>query len=357
MKTTKKLTKPRKAVTLNDVALASGVSHQTVSRVINNSPNVSDPTRNRVRQAIRELGYRPNRAARQLVTGTSMTIGIISYGMNYYGPAQMVQRTERALTAQGYGLVFASVDDLEPASLQRAIDALEQHAAAGFILVTPLLAASLADIPTMCRGVPYVLVDAPPEVNMPSVRIDQAAGSMLATQHLLELGHNHICEISGPLSWSGGRGRHQAWRDTLQQAGVTPGRSIESDWTAQGGYDAALELARDPSSAAMTALVVGNDQMALGAIAALRDFGLRVPADVSVVGFDDVPEAQFFDPPLTTVVQQFDALGEQSAAYILERVGAKPAQDHDQHVTLQPRLVVRKSTVKPPRAAKRKPPS
>lgn len=351
MKTTKKLTKPRKAVTLNDVALASGVSHQTVSRVINNSPNVSAPTRERVRRAIHDLGYRPNRAARQLVTGTSTTIGIISYGMNYYGPAQMVQRTERALTEQGYGLAFASVDDLEPASLQRAIDALEQHAAAGFILVTPLLAASLADIPSMCQGVPYVLVDAPPEVNLPSVRIDQSAGSALATRHLLELGHRVICEISGPLSWSGGRARHRAWLDTLQTAGLTPGRSIESDWTAQGGYDAALELirdhVRDHVSASMTALVVGNDQMALGAMAALREVGLRVPDDVSVVGFDDVPEAKFFDPPLTTVAQQFDALGEQSAAYILERVGAKPAQDHGQHVTLQPRLVVRQSTAKP----------
>jgi len=349
MKTTKNLTKPRKAVTLNDVALASGVSHQTVSRVINNSPNVSAPTRERVRRAIRELGYRPNRAARQLVTGTSTTIGIISYGMNYYGPAQMVQRTERALTEQGYGLAFASVDDLEPASLQRAIDALEQHAVAGFILVTPLLAASLADIPTMCRGLPYVLVDAPPDVNVPSVRIDQAAGSVLATQHLLDLGHRVICEISGPLSWSGGRARHQAWLNTLQHASVTPGRSIESDWTAQGGYDAVLELIRDPISTTMTALVVGNDQMALGAMAALREVGLQVPADVSVIGFDDVPEAQFFDPPLTTVVQQFDALGEQSAAYILERVGAKPAKKHDQHVALQPRLVVRQSTAKPKR--------
>lgn len=346
MKTTKKVIKPRK-VTLNDVALASGVSHQTVSRVINDSPNVSAPTRDRVRRAIRELGYRPNRAARQLVTGTSTTIGIISYGMNYYGPAQMVQRTERALTEQGYSLVFASVDNLEPASLQRAIDALEQHAAAGLILVTPLLAASLADIPTMCREVPYVLVDAPPEVNLPSVRIDQALGSALATRHVLELGHRHICEISGPLSWSGGRSRHRAWQDNVQQAGLTPGRSIESDWSAQGGYRAALELIRDPVSASMTALVVGNDQMALGAMAALREVGLRVPDDVSVVGFDDIPEAQFFDPPLTTVMQQFDALGEQSAAYILERVGAQPTQDHDQHVTLQPRLVVRKSTAKP----------
>lgn len=330
--------KPVRSVTLNDVARASGVSHQTVSRVINESPRVAAPTRARVLSAIAELGYHPNTVARQLVTGRSNTVGIISFGTNYYGPAQMVSSIERALKQRGYGFVFASIDTLELDDIQKAIQELTRHSIAGLILVTPLLEASLGDIQALCGNLPFVMIDVRKGVPLPSVLIDQAHGSMLATRHLLALGHRRICEISGPLDWSGAVERHAAWLETLAEAGVTPGRSVMGDWTARGGYEAARELLGEE----MSALVVGNDQMALGAIAALHEHGVRVPEDVSVVGFDDVPEARYYRPPLSTVRQDFERLGGRSVTFILDLVET-PGASVEQHLIF-PELIVRSST-------------
>ena len=328
-----------KAVTLNDVADASGVSHQTVSRVINNSPQVADATRERVLAVVAELGYRPNPAARQLVTGTSKTVGIISFGTDYYGPAQMVGSVERALKGRGYGFVFASIGSLSLHDIRGALRDLERHRVVGLILITPLLTVKLAEVQAMCQNLPFVMIDVCKGAKLPSILFDQAYGSEEATRHLLDLGHRDICEISGPLAWSGALERHQAWLRTLQQAGVTPGPSFEGDWTAESGYRAAQNL-RHP----FTALVVGNDQMALGALAALRERNLRVPEDVSVIGFDDVPEARFYNPPLSTVRQDFGALGKQSAAYIVDLIEVRAGAT--EQVLLAPELVVRSSTAR-----------
>lgn len=286
---------PPKAVTLNDVARAAGVSHQTVSRVINEHPSVAPATRARVLAAIRELGYRPNALARKLVTGRSKTVGIVGFGTTFYGPAQMVLSVERALKGRGYGFALASVDDLERPSLEGAVRELGRHDVEGLILITPLREVSLAEIDALCGGRPFVMIDVAKGSPLPSVVIDQGHGSALATRHLVDLGHHHVAEISGPLAWHDAWARHEAWRETLLKAGLTPGRSVEGDWTAEGGYRAAEALLS--SGERFTALVVGNDQMALGALAALSERGVRVPEEVSVVGFDDVPEARFYRPP------------------------------------------------------------
>ena len=342
--------KAPKTVTLNDVAAASGVSHQTVSRVVNDSANVAAATRARVLQAVADLGYRPNRVARQLVTGRSETVGIISFGTSYYGPAMMVGSVERALKLRGYGFVFASIDSLELADICKAVEDLERHPVAGLILVTPLLDVRLVEVRALCKNLPFVLIDVRKGAALPSVLIDQAEGGTLATRHLLTLGHERVCEISGPLSWQGALQRHQAWAKTLKRAGLTPGKSVESDWTARGGYEAAKRLLTET----FTALVVGNDQMALGAMAALAEHGLRVPEDVSVIGFDDVPEARYYTPPLSTVRQDFELLGRQGADYILDLIErTRPAQVQR---VLSPELVVRSSTG-PVRQGKRKVPS
>ena len=332
-----------RAVTLSDVAEASGVSHQTVSRVVNGSPQVAEATRARVLAAVTELGYRPNTAARQLVTGVSRTVGIISFGTGYYGPAQMVSSIERALKRRGYAFAFASIDTLELSEVEDALRDLQRHQLAGLILVTPLAEVRPGDMQRLCHNLPFVMIDAPKGAALPAVLFDQAYGSELATQHLLSLGHRDICEISGPLSWSGALGRHRAWLSTLSRAGVTPGASVEGDWTAAGGYRAAQELL---TLQPFTALVVGNDQMALGALAALREANLRVPEDVSVVGFDDVPEARFYNPPLTTVRQDFEALGQVGAGFIADLIET-PQRSLGQRL-LQPELVVRPSTTAAP---------
>jgi DNA-binding LacI/PurR family transcriptional regulator len=210
----------------------------------------------------------------------------------------------------------------------------------GMILITPVAGVEYEEVVALCKGTPLVIIDSPLGSNTPSVTINQHYGSQLITQHLIDLGHRAICEISGPLNWFGALARHQSWRGTMQGVGLTPGVSVEADWTAVGGYNATLRLLNE--GAAFTALVVGNDQMALGAMRALREHGIRIPDEVSVVGFDDIPEAVCFEPPLTTVRQDFDVLGSQSVEYLVSLIS-----DQDtplQQRVLYPSLVVRQST-------------
>jgi LacI family transcriptional regulator len=193
----------------------------------------------------------------------------------------------------------------------------------------------------VCRGMPFVQVfnELPPHV--PSVVIDQRLGSRLATQHLIDLGHTAICEISGPASWFGAQVRHDSWANTMDEAGLTPGASVRGDWSAKSGYEAACRLIDEGNT--FTALVVGNDQMALGAIYALNERQLHVPEKVSVVGFDDIPEAAYFLPPLTTVRQDFAALGDQSVEYLVSFIENPDIPIHQR--VLYPELIVRQSAI------------
>lgn len=329
-----------KKATLNDVALRSGVSYQTVSRVINNHPSVAEATRRRVLMVIEELDYHPNRAARSLVTRRSQTIGIISYGIEYYGPAQMVMNIEAAVRRRGYGLALTTIEELSLPELSRAINDLVSQNVDGMVMITPIAGIDLKVIIALCPATPVVMVDIDPSERIPSVAIDQRHGAQLATQHLIDLGHRRICEISGPLDWYDARLRHEGWLATLEESRLTPGLSFEGDWTAAGGY-AAMQQLLDKGQE-FSAVFVGNDQMALGAIRALREAGLRVPHDVSIVGFDDVPEAAYFDPPLTTVKQDFRALGQQSIEYLMRLIGRATTSPHQ---LLYPHLVVRLSTI------------
>lgn len=330
--------------TLHDVAALAGVSYQTVSRVVNRHPSVSKPTRLRVQRAIAELDYSPNRAAQSLVTRRSRTVGIVSFGTQYYGPSQMLTNIEAALRAEGYGLVYAAVDEDDPSELERQIAAMRAQLVDGLVLITPVEAYRTDEVTRLIRT-PFVMIDVHLGERVPSVVIDQRHGARLATAHLLELGHTRLAEISGPLRWSGAEQRHAGFLATLAEAGLEPVASLASDWTPAGGHRAcgALLARNEP----FTGLVVGNDQMALGAMRALREAGLDVPRDVSVVGFDDIPEAAYLEPPLTTIRQDFAALGHQAAELLLSFIGAPetPAQQR----VLYTELVRRKSTGAPPR--------
>lgn len=327
-------------VTLHDVAESAGVSYQTVSRVINNDPHVSKATRQRVLQAVKDLGYRPNAAARSLVTRRSHLLEIISFGASHYGPSQMVTHIERAARKLGYNLILSHITEMTLDAISGAIDNLSGRLVDGMILITPVIGVNYEDIMDVTRGIPFVMIDTPLGSNSPGVVINQHYGGQLAAQHLIDLGHRRICSISGPLDWFGAIARHESWLAALRGAGLEPGTSVAGDWTAVGGYHAAKKLLEVDRS--FTGLIVGNDQMALGAMRALREAGLHVPDDVSVVGFDDIPEAICFEPPLTTVRQDFDALGAQSVEYLVDRIN-RPEQLAQQRV-LYPTLVVRQST-------------
>lgn len=334
---------PRKP-TLDDVARCADVSHQTVSRVVNGHPSVAAGTRARVLAAIDELGYRPNRAARSLATRRSNTIGIVSFSAKYFGPAQLLVNIEAASRLRGYSLTFTTVDGNSVPEMSRAITEITSLDLDGIIMITPIDDLDLAAVSALCGDTPFVMVKGNPGERVHSVAIDQAHGANLASQHLIALGHQRIGEISGPLTWNDARLRHEGWLASVRAAGIVPGPSINSDWTAAGGFSAARALLA--MGTRLSALFVGNDQMALGAMRALGDAGFRVPADVSVVGFDDVPEAAYFDPPLTTVRQDFRAIGQQSVDYLTTLIKAPHTPPHLR--ILYPHLVVRASTAPPP---------
>ena len=330
-------------VTLHDVARRANVSYQTVSRVINDHPYVAAETRERVLDAIQALNYRPNKAAKSLAARRSQTLAIITYGMDYYGPAQMVIHIERAARRAGYDLIFSNVSTRTDERMRAAVNSLSGWQVDGILVLTPVISVGSEDLGVICGETPVVQIDNELGSAAASVVMDQSYGSELVTQHLIDLGHARIVEISGPQTWHGALARHRSWRRTILRAGLEPGPSLEGDWTAMSGYEAARELLI--GGVDFTAVVVGNDQMALGVMRALHEHGLRIPEDVSVVGFDDVPEAVCYEPPLTTVRQDFGALGKKGVECLMERIAA-PEAPQRQHV-IYPQLVLRQSTASP----------
>ncbi len=205
-----------------DVAELAGVSHQTVSRVLNDHPNVSDRTRLRVLTAIRELGYRPNRAARALATGRSDTLGIIAQGSTLYGPASMQTAFGQAATEAGFAVTVASLRELDGRSISRAVDNLLAQRVAGIAVLTPVATPDLA-LAEVAPDLPLVLIDAGPDVARSVVSVDQVLGARLATEHLLGLGHATVWHVSGPAGWFDSAGRVEGWRQTLEAAGLRTG--------------------------------------------------------------------------------------------------------------------------------------
>ena len=332
-----------KQATLVDVAARAGVSYQTVSRVINDHPNVAPSTRARILQAIEELRYLPNVAARILVTRRSKTVGIVSYGTAYFGPGQMVAHIEASFRERGYGLTLATLAELTLDALDAAVHELRGRAVDGIVMITPIVGIDPRAVRAACGSVPYVMIDIALGASSPSVVIDQRLGGVLAARHLLDLGHRRIAELRGPHDWTGAVLRHEGLVASLREAGLAPVAAEEGDWTSASGHAATLRLIdRGPP---FTALVAANDQMALGAMRALRERGLEVPRDVSVVGFDDLPESAFFEPPLTTIHQDFASLGRAAAECLGEVIDGRPSPAEQR--VLEPRLVVRASTRAP----------
>ena len=335
-------TRPTREPSMADVAGLAGVSHQTVSRVLNDHPNVSDRTRLRVLAAIRELGYRPNRAARALATGRSDTVGIIAQGSTLYGPASMQTAFGQAAADAGFAVTVASLRELDGQQLSRAVDSLLAQRVAGIAVLAPVVTPDLA-LASIAQDLPVVLMDVGTDVGRSVVSVDQALGARLATEHLLGLGHETVWHVSGPAGWFDSTGRVDGWRQALRDAGREVPPVLPADWTAAAGFEAGQLVARMPE---VTAVFAANDHLALGLLRALGEHGRRVPEDVSVVGFDDVPESAFFRPPLTTVRQDFAALARTALDVLL---GLVNGDEQPRRSTIPPELVVRASTAAPGR--------
>ena len=328
---------------MTDVARLAGVSHQTVSRVLNGHPSVREQTRLRVRAAVEALGYRPNNAARALVTGRSQLIGVVAQNSTLYGPSSLLAAFELAAAAAGFAVSVRRVRVLDRASIAAAVEHHRDQRVAGIVAIAPTASASeaLADVPA---GVPLVTVDGDPERGAPLVTVDQEAGARLATRHLLDAGHRTVWHVSGPVDWFDAAGRVRGWRRALEEAGAEVPPVTAADWSAAAGYQTGQMLARMPE---VTAVFAANDHLALGILRAMSERGRSVPEDVSVVGFDDVPEAAYFIPPLTTVRPDFDAVATETLGLLLAQISGDDIGPSPR--TIQPTLVERRS-VAPPRA-------
>ncbi len=320
---------------IRDVARLAGVSHQTVSRVINNHPSIRPETRDRVQQIMNDLQYRPNRAARALVTSRSQTIGILSSSSTQYGPASSIAAIEAAARARGYWVSTANIEPREPESITQGIAHLMAQSVEGLVVIAPqvrvfrVLAAQRLDIP-------YVTLQSAGLDPQHALTVDQSAGARLATRHLIDLGHRSIYHLAGPQDWIEAEARMRGFLEEMGANDIPTTAPILGDWTAEFGYYAGRELLRVRD---FSAVFSSNDQMALGLMHAIRDEGLDVPRDISVVGFDDIPEAAHFWPPLTTVRQDFPELGRRCVELLLgPEDGVDPVSG-----TIVPELIVRAS--------------
>jgi DNA-binding LacI/PurR family transcriptional regulator len=320
-----------------DVARLAGVSHQTVSRVVNNLPNVRPATRQRVEDAIKQLRYRPSTAARSLVTRRSRTIGLITTGNPDYGPSSTLLGFNEAARQARYLVSISSMLETDAASMRQAVELLLSQNVEAIVLIAAHRGA-LEAIQGIDLGVPLVAVESSGRVGFHSVSIDQFRGAQAATQHLIELGHRSILHIAGPEDSMDATERVRGWRSALSEHGLVALEPLIGDWSPASGFHLGQQLA---TTGGFTAIFAANDQMALGAIHALANAGVRVPTDVSIVGFDDIPEAEHFSPPLTTIRQDFAELGRTVMSTLLELIldGSLEEAKHP-----EPTLVVREST-------------
>src|SRR3954468_20800263 len=327
----------RRTAVMADVAKLAGVSHQTVSRVINDNAHVRPETRRRGLAAMRQLDYRPNPAARALVTGRSRTVGVVSFDTTLYGPASTLFAIEQAAHAAGYFITIVSLQALDRVSVLAAIERLRVQGVDGILVISPQEGAA-EELVNLPADVPLVAVEAGPAGAVPVVAVDQFAGAASATRLLLDLGHRTVWHIAGPSDFLEAQQRVAGWRATLEAAGAEVPEPLVGDWSPRSGYELGRRLAEN---ADVRAVFVANDQMALGFLRALHERGRAIPGDVSVIGFDDIPEAPYFIPPLTTVRQDFSQMGAMSLRLLLDMMeGGEPPAG----MTVTPELIVRAST-------------
>ena len=330
-----------RAPSMADVAAVAGVSHQTVSRVLNGSPLVKEGTRTKVLAAIEEMGYRRNNAARMLATNRSGRIGMISAHLALHGPSMIAVAVQEAGHRAGYDVSLVGVSDFSPESLQGAVDRLLDEAVEALVIAVAHRSATERAL-SLELSVPVVLVQGVADGQPMASGIDQVRGARLAVEHLLDLGHRRVAHVTGPADWVEAGQRREGWQLAHADRGLLPGPELPGDWSARSGYDAGQRIADDPD---VTAVLVANDAMALGVLRAFHERGIEVPERVSVVGFDDVPEAAYFWPGLTTVSQEFSLLGRRAVGLTLRALGGEAAPSE---ALIAPSLVVRGSTAVAP---------
>lgn len=332
----------RASASMADVARLAGVSSQTVSRVSNGYAGVNEETRRQVLAAMKELGYRPNSAARALKRGEFRTIGVITFSLSTTGNVRTLEAIANSAAHEGYAVTLLPVAVPTQDEVRGAFSRLEELAVDAVIVIMEVHLLDAATV-TLPPHVQVVVVDSDAGDRYTVVDTDQAGGSRAAVRHLLGLGHRTVWHLGGPEGSFAAQRRADAWRAALAEAGRAAPPLVRGDWSAESGYRVGLELAAREEC---TAVFAANDQMALGLLRALHERGRHVPDDVSVIGFDDIAEASSFLPPLTTLHQDFAEVGRLCVEAVLRKVRQ---EGPERGTTLVPtRLVLRASTAPPP---------
>lgn len=335
-------------ITIKDVAQAAGVSTQTVSRVINSRPDVSPDTRARVQQIITELGYSPNVIARSLSRGRTNTFGVVGFGLSYFGPSSILSGIEQKSNELGFSLLLSLLNDFDATKIDGILKNLLSRQVDGIIWAVPgndRLGGELSSRFNQI-SVPVVYLNKPKQRDEVIAAMDNRLGGRLATEHLLEQGYNRIGIITGPIDWWEAQEREIGWRETLSNTGLTNLEEliVNGDWSASSGEIGLHNLlARSPEIEAVFAC---NDQMALGALKAARRLDIKVPRDLGIVGFDDIPEAAYFYPSLTTIRQNARSLGALAVDQMCSFINARQKEEEFEPDVkwIQPRLIVRNSS-------------
>ncbi|UFU06491.1 LacI family DNA-binding transcriptional regulator [Ruania halotolerans] len=333
-----------KGASMADVARLARVSGQTVSRVANGNARVSPETREKVEEAMRQLGYRANAAARALATGKFRTIGVVTFNLTAVGNIRIVDSVIAGAQEQGYSISLAVVETPTEQGVRAAVRGLTDRAVDGIIVIE----ARVLDTPNLQlpEEVPVVIADGGATQKHPSFGMDEAAGARAAVDHLLELGHATVHHLSGPSGSHPGTRRRTAWRQALRRAGRVVPRPALGDWSPESGYKSGLELIAQRD---VTAVFAANDQMAAGILRAAQELGLRLPEQLSVVGYDNIDIAPYLSPPLTTVNQDLEQVGRRCLDHLLLLMEDPQASTDPRGRLVRPRLVVRSSTAPPER--------
>lgn len=336
-------------VTINDVADEAGVSIKTVSRVLNDRPDVAPETRKKVKEIIRRLGYQPSKLARGLSQGRSGTIGVISYGVKYFGPSSTLSGVEEMSYELGYTVIWEMLRDSKMGDVQQLLQDMLSHHVDGIFWAVPeipytreWIIQALAQL-----SIPVVINMSQPTTQFSTVSNKNEEGGHLATAHLLEQNRRHIGLVAGPLDWRESRLRKRGWEKALSDAGqmINDEFIFEGDWSAESGAQGFQQLISQHPE--LDAIFCSNDQMAMGVLRMAYQAGIRVPQDLAVVGYDDYPESKFTCPSLTTIHQETFEMGRWAIKELLRLIEAawtgKDVKPNT--VAFEPQLIVRESSV------------
>ncbi|WP_413452393.1 LacI family DNA-binding transcriptional regulator [Georgenia phoenicis] len=330
--------KARRSPVMADVAAHAGVSHQTVSRVLNSPDLVRPATRERVERAIEALGYRRNMSARALATRRSHLIGVVTPAVTLFGPSHMTLAIQEAALTYGYATISAATETARTSPTE-VLDFFLTLGVDGVIVVAPTTQTAV-EAQRLAGTLPVVAIatDLADPGPLHVVAIDNEQGARDATAHLVSLGHERIAHLAGPADWFDARARVVGWRAALEEAGLPVPEPVSGGWEGTDGYAGAHRLLAQRELP--TAVFAANDYMALGAMRAFHRAGLRIPDDIAVVGYDDVAGCEFYEPPLTTVRQPFEALGRHAIDTLFAALDGREGDP----VPNRPRLIVRESS-------------